>query len=99
MPKVQFILALRNGRPVGNFEFVAEEAYRKSCLPLVQLLGKHPHIKVKPLYGHPVPLLRKTSSRVHPNAEGTVVGGRPVPFWGIALAPGSTRTTIKVSIA
>jgi 4-alpha-glucanotransferase len=46
MPKVQFVFALHNHQPVGNFEFVAEEAYHKSYLPLIQLLGKHPGIKV-----------------------------------------------------
>jgi alpha-amylase len=46
MPKVQFIFALHNHQPVGNFEFVAEEAYQKSYLPFVTVLNRHPKIKV-----------------------------------------------------
>ena len=46
MPKVQFIFAIHNHQPVGNFDFVAEEAYHKSYLPFVQLLERHPQIKI-----------------------------------------------------
>ncbi len=46
MPKVQFIFAIHNHQPVGNFDFVAEEAYLKSYLPFVQLLEQHPQIKI-----------------------------------------------------
>ncbi len=46
MPKVQFIFAIHNHQPVGNFDFVAEEAYRKSYLPFVKLLEKHSKIKI-----------------------------------------------------
>jgi alpha-amylase len=46
MPKVQFIFAIHNHQPVGNFEFVAEEAYQKSYLPFVLLLEQHPRIKI-----------------------------------------------------
>ncbi len=46
MPKVQFIFAIHNHQPVGNFEFVAEEAYQKSYLPFMQVLERHPKIKI-----------------------------------------------------
>ena len=46
MPKVQFIFAIHNHQPVGNFDFVAEEAYRKSYLPFIELLERHPRIRV-----------------------------------------------------
>lgn len=46
MPKVQFILAIHNHQPVGNFEFVAEEAYQKAYLPFVTVLERHPRIKI-----------------------------------------------------
>jgi hypothetical protein len=46
MPKVQFIFAIHNHQPVGNFDFVAEEAYQKSYLPFVKMLEKHPKIKI-----------------------------------------------------
>jgi alpha-amylase/alpha-mannosidase (GH57 family) len=46
MPKVQFIFAIHNHQPVGNFEFVAEEAYQKSYLPFIKVLERHPQIKI-----------------------------------------------------
>jgi hypothetical protein len=46
MPKVNFIFALHNHQPVGNFDFVAEEAYQKSYLPFVKTLERHPGIKL-----------------------------------------------------
>jgi hypothetical protein len=46
MPKVQFIFAIHNHQPVGNFEFVAEEAYQKSYLPFMKTLERHRSIKI-----------------------------------------------------
>jgi len=46
MPKVQFIFCLHNHQPVGNFDFVAEDAYQKSYLPFLKVLERHPNIKV-----------------------------------------------------
>jgi len=46
MPKVQFIFTIHNHQPVGNFEFVAEEAYQKSYLPFIKVLERHPKIKI-----------------------------------------------------
>ncbi len=46
MPKVQFIFAIHNHQPVGNFDFVAEEAYQKSYLPFIKVLERHPSIKI-----------------------------------------------------
>ncbi len=46
MPKVQFIFAIHNHQPVGNFEFVAEDAYQKSYLPFVKVLERHRSIKI-----------------------------------------------------
>ena len=46
MPKVQFIFAIHNHQPVGNFEFVAEDAYQKSYLPFLKVLERHNSIKI-----------------------------------------------------
>ncbi len=46
MPKVQFIFAIHNHQPVGNFEFVAEEAYLKAYLPFINVLKRHPGIRI-----------------------------------------------------
>jgi 4-alpha-glucanotransferase len=46
MPKVQFIFAIHNHQPVGNFDFVAEEAYQKSYLPFINVLKRYRSVKV-----------------------------------------------------
>ncbi len=46
MPKVQFIFAIHNHQPVGNFDFVAEEAYQKAYLPFIDVLKRHLSIKI-----------------------------------------------------
>ena len=46
MPKVQFVFAIHNHQPVGNFDFVAEEAYQKSYLPFLNVLRKHRSVKI-----------------------------------------------------
>jgi hypothetical protein len=46
MPNVQFIFAIHNHQPVGNFEFVAEEAYQKAYLPFINVLERHQSIKI-----------------------------------------------------
>ncbi|MGC1456274.1 MAG: alpha-amylase/4-alpha-glucanotransferase domain-containing protein [Nitrospirota bacterium] len=46
MPKVQFIFAIHNHQPVGNFDFVAEDAYQKAYLPFVTVLERHPSLKI-----------------------------------------------------
>jgi len=46
MPKAQFIFAIHNHQPVGNFDFVAEEAYQKSYLPFINVLKRHPSVKI-----------------------------------------------------
>jgi 4-alpha-glucanotransferase len=46
MPKVQFIFAIHNHQPVGNFDFVAEDAYQKAYLPFITVLERHPSLKI-----------------------------------------------------
>ncbi len=46
MSRVQFILAIHNHQPVGNFDFVAEEAYQKAYLPFIEVLKRHPRVRV-----------------------------------------------------
>lgn len=46
MNKVSFILAIHNHQPIGNFEYIAEEAYLKAYLPFLKTLERHPGIRV-----------------------------------------------------
>ncbi|MBI4838865.1 MAG: DUF1926 domain-containing protein [Nitrospirae bacterium] len=46
MNKLCLILALHNHQPVGNFDYVVEDAYQKSYLPFLKILERHPGIKL-----------------------------------------------------
>jgi len=41
---VQFIFGIHNHQPVGNFDFVFEEAYQKSYKPFIDVYEKFPHL-------------------------------------------------------
>ncbi|MEW6675166.1 MAG: hypothetical protein AB1348_04000, partial [Nitrospirota bacterium] len=45
MSKLYLILALHNHQPVGNFDHVLEESYRKAYLPLLNTLNHHHSLK------------------------------------------------------
>ncbi len=42
---ITLVLAFHNHQPVGNFDWVIEEAYQKSYLPLMQILKRFPMIR------------------------------------------------------
>ena len=46
MAKFQFVLFIHAHQPVGNFDDVIERAYAQSYLPFVQVLARHPSIRV-----------------------------------------------------
>ncbi|MFC1569579.1 alpha-amylase/4-alpha-glucanotransferase domain-containing protein [bacterium] len=46
MKPVYLAIGIHNHQPVGNFDFVLEEAYQKSYLPFFELLEKHPDIRL-----------------------------------------------------
>ncbi len=46
MKKIKFVLGIHNHQPIGNFDFVFEDAYQKSYLPFLQVLEKHPSIRI-----------------------------------------------------
>ena len=47
-------LAIHNHQPVGNFDFVLEEAYAKAYLPMLELLERHPAIRLGLHYTGPL---------------------------------------------
>jgi alpha-amylase len=46
MRSINLIFGCHSHQPVGNFDFVFEEAYHKSYLPFVQVLERYPAVKV-----------------------------------------------------
>lgn len=50
MKKINLAIGIHNHQPVGNFDFVFEEAYQKSYLPFLSVLEKFPEIKLAQHY-------------------------------------------------
>lgn len=42
MPKLKFIFGVHNHQPVGNFDFVFEEAYQKAYRPFLEVVSQNP---------------------------------------------------------
>ena len=50
MGKVYFVFGIHNHQPVGNFDFVFEDAYQRAYLPFLELLEAHPRIRLAQHY-------------------------------------------------
>ncbi len=46
MKKVKFIFGIHNHQPVGNFDFVFEDAFQQSYLPFLKVLERHPKVRI-----------------------------------------------------
>jgi hypothetical protein len=46
LKKINLILGIHNHQPVGNFDFVFEEAYQKAYKPFLAVLSQFPSIKI-----------------------------------------------------
>ena len=46
MRKFQFVLLMHAHQPVGNFDDVVERAYQHSYLPFIDVLSRHPSIRL-----------------------------------------------------
>ncbi len=46
MKKVTFVFGIHDHQPVGNFDFVFEDAYQRAYLPFLDVLEAHPKIRL-----------------------------------------------------
>ena len=63
MPKFQLVLLIHAHQPVGNFDDVFERSYASSYLPFIEVLERHPAIRVGLHYSGP---LLEWIERAHP---------------------------------
>jgi alpha-amylase len=63
VPKFQLVLLIHAHQPVGNFDDVFERSYTSSYLPFIEVLGRHPAIRVGLHYSGP---LLEWIERAHP---------------------------------
>ena len=45
MSAVEFVFAIHDHQPVGNFEYVLEDVYRRAYAPFLATLARHPGVK------------------------------------------------------
>lgn len=50
MNRIKFALGIHNHQPIGNFDFVFEDAYQKAYRPFLEVLERHPQIKIAQHY-------------------------------------------------
>ncbi len=50
MNEVNLAIGIHNHQPVGNFDFVFEDAYQKAYVPFLGLLERHPKIRIAQHY-------------------------------------------------
>ena len=50
MGSVYFALGIHNHQPVGNFDFVFEDAYQRAYLPFLEILERHPGVRLAQHY-------------------------------------------------
>jgi 4-alpha-glucanotransferase len=63
VPKFQLVLVIHAHQPVGNFDDVFERSYTSSYLPFIEVLERHPAIRVGLHYSGP---LLEWIERAHP---------------------------------
>ena len=54
MNKLYLSLALHNHQPVGNYDFVIEDAYHKTYEPMITALERHPGVRLALHYSGPL---------------------------------------------
>lgn len=54
MAKINLLIGIHNHQPVGNFEGVFKEAFERCYLPFIQILEKHPKIRLTLHYTGPL---------------------------------------------
>ncbi|HPG38577.1 MAG TPA: DUF1926 domain-containing protein [bacterium] len=50
MVKINLVLGTHNHQPIGNFDFVFEQAFQQSYLPFLNVLQQHPRIRIAQHY-------------------------------------------------
>src|SRR5512135_2143671 len=78
MNKIYLSLALHNHQPVGNFDFVIEDAYQRAYDPMIDALERHPGVRLALHYSG---VLHDWLKRHHPDflqRVRTLVGRRQV---------------------
>ncbi len=89
---INLLMAIHCHQPVGNFDNVVEEAYQKSYLPFIELLEKHPKVKLSLHYSgylidwfakHHPDFLKRIKSMVKNSQVEILAGGHFEPIFSM----------------
>lgn len=103
MKRIFLALAIHNHQPVGNFDFVFADAYAKAYLPMIDLLERHPAVKLALHYTGPLrdwiaanhpELFRRVRSFVARGQVEIMTGGYYEPIL-VAIPDGDKRGQIQ----
>ncbi|HQT91360.1 MAG TPA: DUF1925 domain-containing protein, partial [Candidatus Kryptobacter bacterium] len=77
MKTINLVLGIHNHQPIGNFDHVLEEAYRKSYKPFLDVLVRFPKIKVSQHYtGFLLEWLKKNHAEIFTQLKSLVKSGQ-----------------------
>ncbi|MBN2105066.1 DUF1926 domain-containing protein [bacterium] len=90
--KIYLAIGIHNHQPVGNFDFVLEEAYEKSYLPFFELIEKYPNIRLAMHFSgillewiekHHPDYIERMKARVHAGQIEMMTGGYYEPILSV----------------
>ena len=77
MKTINLVLGIHNHQPIGNFDHVLEDAYRKSYKPFLDVLARFPRIKVSQHYtGFLLEWLKKNHAEIFTQLKSLVKSGQ-----------------------
>ncbi len=77
MKKINLVIGIHNHQPVGNFDHVIEDAYKKSYKPFLDILKAHPKIKLSQHYtGYLLEWLKKKHAEIFSELKGLIKSGQ-----------------------
>ncbi len=77
MKTINLVLGIHNHQPIGNFDHVLEDAYRKSYKPFLDVLARFPKIKISQHYtGYLLEWLKKNHPEIFTQLKSLVKSGQ-----------------------
>ncbi|MFZ1083222.1 MAG: alpha-amylase/4-alpha-glucanotransferase domain-containing protein [Candidatus Kryptoniota bacterium] len=77
MKKINLVIGIHNHQPIGNFDHVIEDAYRKSYKPFLDVLTKFPKIKISQHYtGFLLEWLKKNHPEIFSELKSFIKSGQ-----------------------
>ncbi|MEK6590561.1 MAG: alpha-amylase/4-alpha-glucanotransferase domain-containing protein [Nitrospinota bacterium] len=71
--KINFLFGIHNHQPIGNFDAVFEESFKRCYLPFIEILERHPKIRISIHYSGPlIEWIEKNAPRFFDKIKGMI---------------------------